>query len=136
MTEQRVMGIDFGEKRIGIALSDPLLTFAYAHLTFDNDKNIWKKLKELIESKKVTKVILGLPNKDKNPKLTEKVLLFKNEIEKRFKMEVIMWDERFTSLMAQARIIESVPKKKTRRDKGLIDRNSAAIILEEYLNSL
>ncbi|GBD87774.1 putative Holliday junction resolvase [bacterium BMS3Abin03] len=136
MIEQRVMGIDFGEKRIGIALSDPLLIFAYAHLTFENDNNIWKKLKNLIESKKVVKVILGLPNKDKNPELTEKVFLFKGELEKRFSLKVITWDERFTSLMAQARIIESVPKKKNRRDKGLIDRNSAAIILEEYLNSL
>ncbi len=136
MIEQRVMGIDFGEKRIGIALSDPLLIFAYAHLTFENDKNVWEKFKDLIESKKVTKVILGLPNKDKNPELTEKVFLFKSELEKRFTLKVITWDERFTSLMAQARIIESVPKKKKRRDKGLIDRNSAAIILEEYLNSL
>jgi putative Holliday junction resolvase len=49
---------------------------------------------------------------------------------------VITWNEEYTSAIAQERIIQSVAKKKKRKDKGLIDRNSAAIILEEYLNSL
>ena len=53
-----------------------------------------------------------------------------------YNTDVIIWDEEFKSMIAQKRIIESVVKKKKRQDKGLIDQNSAAIILEEYLQSL
>jgi len=136
MIEQRILSIDYGEKRIGIALSDPLFTFAYSFKTLINDKKFWRNIAEIIDEKKIVKVILGLPNKDKNKELTEKISKFKNEIERRFKLEVIFWDEEYTSVIAQERIIESVTKKKKRQDKGLIDRNSAAVILQEYLNGL
>ncbi len=136
MAEQRILSIDYGKKRIGIALSDPLFTFAYSFKTLINDKNLWKNIAEIINEKKVVKVILGLPNKERNKELVEKISKFKNEIEKRFKLEVITWDEEYTSAIAQERIIESVTKRKKRRDKGLIDRNSAAVILQEYLDGL
>ena len=136
MEEQRILSIDYGKKRIGIALSDPLFTFAYSFRTLNNDKNLWKNIAEIINEKKVVKVILGLPNKERNKELVEKISKFKKEIEKRFKLEVITWDEEYTSAIAQERIIESVTKRKKRRDKGLIDRNSAAVILQEYLDGL
>jgi putative Holliday junction resolvase len=136
MKEQRILSIDYGMKRIGIALSDPLFTFAYSFITLINDKNLWKNITEIINEKKVVKVILGLPNEEKNKPLVTEISNFKLEIERRFKLEVITWDEEFTSAIAQERIIESVTKKKKRRDKGLIDRNSAAVILQEYLDGL
>lgn len=136
MKEQRILSIDYGKKRIGIALSDPLFTFAYSFITLINDKKIWKNIAGIINEKKVVKVILGLPNEEKNKPLVTEILKFKKEIERRFKLDVITWDEEFTSAIAQERIIESVVKKKKRRDKGLIDRNSAAIILQEYLDAL
>ena len=136
MKEQRVLSIDYGKKRIGLALSDPLFTFAYSYKTLINDKNLWKNITEIIKEKNVVKVILGLPNESKNKSLATIISNFKKEIEKRFKLEVITWDEEYTSAIAQERIIESVTKKNKRRDKGLIDRNSAAVILQEYLNGL
>ncbi len=136
MEEQRILSIDYGKKRIGIALSDPLFTFAYSFKTLINDKNLWKNIAEIVNEKKIVRVILGLPNKERNKELVEKISKFKNEIEKRFKLEVITWDEEYTSAIAQERIIESVTKRKKRRDKGLIDRNSAAVILQEYLDGL
>jgi putative Holliday junction resolvase len=136
MKEERVLGIDYGEKRIGLALSDPLFTFAYSFETIVNNKKVWKVLKDIIENKKVIKVVLGFPNWERNKELVEKITKFKNEIERRFKLEVITWDEEYTSVIAQERIIQSVVKKKKRRDKGLLDRNSAAIILQEYLDEL
>jgi putative pre-16S rRNA nuclease len=136
MKEERVLGIDYGEKRIGLALSDPLLTFAYSFETILNNKDLWKVLKDIIDNKKVVRVVLGFPNKERNKELAEKISKFKNEIERRFKLEVITWDEEYTSVIAQERIIQSVVKKKKRRDKGLLDRNSAAIILQEYLDGL
>jgi len=136
MDEQRLLSIDYGMKRIGIALSDPLFTFAYSFKTLINDKKFWKNIGEIINEKKVVKVILGMPNEEKNKSLATIISNFKKEIERRFKLEVITWDEEYTSAIAQERIIESVTKKKKRRDKGLIDRNSAAVILQEYLDSL
>ncbi len=136
MKEQRILSIDYGKKRIGIALSDPLFTFAYSFITLINDKKMWKNIAENINEKKVVKVILGLPNEERNKLLVTEISDFKKEIERRFKLEVITWDEEFTSAIAQERIIESVTKKKKRRDKGLIDSNSAAVILQEYLDGL
>ena len=135
MKEQRILSIDYGKKRIGLALSDPLFTFAYSFKTIINDKNLWKNIAEVIKEKNVAKVILGLPN-EKNKLLVTQISNFKKEIERRFNLEVITWDEEYTSVIAQKRIIESVTKKKKRRDKGLIDRNSAAVILQEYLDGL
>jgi putative Holliday junction resolvase len=136
MKEQRILSIDYGKKRIGLALSDPLFTFAYSFKTLINDKNLWKNVAEVIKEKNVVKVILGLPNEEKNKLLATQIFNFKKEIERRFNLEVITWDEEYTSVIAQKRIIESVTKKKNRRDKGLIDRNSAAVILQEYLDGL
>ncbi len=136
MKEQRILSIDYGKKRIGIALSDPLLTFAYSFKTLINDNKLWKNIAEIISEKKVVKVILGLPNEERNKLLVTEISNFKKEIERRFKLEVITWDEEFTSAIAQERIIESITKKKKRRDKGLIDSNSAAVILQEYLDGL
>ena len=136
MDEKRFLGIDYGDIRIGLALSDPLQTFAYAFKTIKNDKFLWQNLNSIIEQKKVTRVVLGTPDSNRNKSLTEKILSFKKKIETKFNIEVITWNEEYTSAIAQERIIQSVDKKKNRRDKGLVDRNSAAIILEEYLNSL
>ncbi|MCH7722711.1 MAG: Holliday junction resolvase RuvX [Bacteroidetes bacterium] len=134
--EERILGVDYGKKRIGLALTDPLHTFAYAYKTIPNDKKLWINFKNIINEKKVSLVILGMPDVKKNKVLANIILSFKDKIEKNFNTDVIIWDEEFTSVIAQKRIIESVVKKKKRQDKGLIDQNSAAIILEEYLQSL
>lgn len=133
--ESRILGVDFGEKRIGLALSDPLLTFAYPLKTIKNDKNLWKNFDDTIIEKNVSKIILGIPDSNRNKELSRKILNLKIELEKRFGFDVILWNEEFTSAIAQERIIQSVVKKKKRRDKGLIDQNSAAVILQEYLDS-
>lgn len=134
----RILGIDYGLKRIGLALSDPLRIFAYPFKTLTNDKNTWKELKKVFAEKNVVKIILGLPLNEGGSKshVTDQVRKFAKDLEKQFKIEIIFWDERYTSVMAQEKILESVTKKSKRRDKGLLDQNSAAIILQEYLNSL
>lgn len=134
----RILGIDYGLKRTGLALSDPLRIFAYPYKTLINDKNFWNDLKKVIEEKNVEKIILGFPMNEGGSKshITDQVTKFAKELEKKFKIEIILWDERYTSVMAKEKVIESVTKKSKRRDKGLLDQNSAAIILQEYLNSL
>lgn len=131
------MGIDYGSKRIGIALCDPLLTFAYPYRTILNNSLFFEELISIIYEKSVKKIILGLPSEDyKSSKiLAEEVKKIKLKIEKKLPIEVILWDEEYTSILAEQQMLDSVRSKKKRKDKGIIDRNSAAIILQEFLNS-
>ena len=137
ITEFRIMGIDYGEKRIGIALSDPLLTFAYPYITIQNDLALMNNLSVIIKEKNVSKIILGLPSSrfKASDMLAMKVRNLKNEIESNLNIEVQLWDEEYSSILAEQKIIESVTKKTKRKDKELIDKQSAAIILQEYLDS-
>jgi putative Holliday junction resolvase len=131
------MAIDYGEKRIGIALSDPLLTFAYPYITIQNSSSLISDLSKIIAEKNILKVILGLPSADfkSSKKISEKVHKLKTEIEDKMKIEVTLWDEEFSSIIAKERVIKSVTKKSKRKDKGLLDKHSAAVILQEYLDS-
>lgn len=136
MEQGRLLGIDFGEKRIGLALSDPLLTFAYSLDTYLNDKNFWKKFENIVKQNEVRKIVIGMPNEERNKNLVSNINSFIKKIEIKFHLEVITWNEEFTSVIAQQKIIQSVSKKKKRKDKGLIDKFSAAVILQEYIDSL
>ena len=135
--ESRIMGIDFGQKRIGIALSDPLLIFAYPFTTLQNDLTFINNLSKIIREKNIAKAILGLPSSKfkSSAELSKKVQKLKLEIESKYKIEVILWDEEYTSAIAKKRVIESVTKKSKRKNKDLLDKHSAAIILQEYLDS-
>lgn len=131
------MGIDYGEKRIGIAISDPLKIFATPFNTLVNDNQSLQKLLLIIKEKNIIKIVLGLPSgKFKSSQLlSEKIHLFKKEIEAAIQVEIIFWDEEFSSVIAQEKVNESVTKKSSRRKKNLLDMHAAAIILQEYLNS-
>jgi putative Holliday junction resolvase len=135
--ETRIMGIDFGEKRIGIALSDPLFTFAYAFTTLLNDSCFSTNLSKIINEKKIIKVILGLPSErfKSSKELSKKVLKLKTEIELKNNIEVVLWDEEYSSAIAKEKVIESVTKKSKRKEKDLLDMYSAAVILQEYLDT-
>ena len=131
------MGIDYGEKRIGIALSDPLLIFAYPFTTLKNDLTFIHNLSKIILEKNVVKVILGLPSSNyrSSAELSKNVVNLKTNIESNLNVEVEFWDEEYSSVIAKAKMIESVTKKSKRKNKELLDKHSAAIILQEYLDS-
>ena len=137
-SDSRVMALDFGMKRIGVALSDQLKMFAYAHTTVNNDEKAFNILFEIIKEKFVSEIVLGIPNEHRISKtsIVENIKKFKSELEQRFGLRVILWDETFTSSIAQQRVIESVNKKQKRKNKELLDMHSAAIILQEYLDSI
>ena len=88
-TDSRVMSIDYGEKRVGIALSDPLLTFAYAFSTLSNDSALLTNLTKIINDKNIVKIVLGLPSEKfkSSGKLVAKVLELKSAIEKKNKIK-------------------------------------------------
>ena len=137
MIEERILAIDFGEKRIGIAITDPLKIFAYPLTTINNDLKFLDRLKEIITQYSVTKIILGIPLREDGSEtvISRKVMNFKSTVEKELNIEIELVDERYSSQIAKDRIIESVVSKKKRRDKSLLDKNAAAVILEDWLKS-
>ena len=137
MVETRFMGIDFGKKRVGISLSDPLKTFAYSFTAVQNNTNLFNELSKIISEKSITRIILGIPNEGRMSatSVVKDVMKFKADLEEKFYLKVILWDETYTSVIASNKILESVGSKTKRRDKGLIDMNAAAIILQEYLDT-
>lgn len=136
--ETRVMAIDYGIKRLGIALSDSLKMFAYPHKTINNDSLTFSEIQKIIQEKKIINIVLGLPNEVRPTatSIVKNVHEFKEKLEQKFKLNVILWDESYTSTIAQQRIIESVNKKSKRQNKGLLDMHSAAVFLQEYLDSI
>ncbi len=133
--EARILAIDYGEKRIGLAITDPLNIFAYPLITIENNKNFWKELEKIIKNYNVKKIILGNPIKESGAEssIFKLIKKFKEELEKKCQLPVELVDERYSSVIAKRRIIESVPSRKKRREKGLLDKNSAAVLLEDYL---
>lgn len=134
----RILGIDFGLKRIGLSISDPTKTLASPLPTIQNDKNSIKKISEIINQYEVEKLVIGYPVNMNGTKSEICVLVddFISKILENINIEIIKRDERLTSYIAQQQILESVKSKKKRQDKSLVDQFSARIILQEYLDEL
>lgn len=133
----KVLAIDFGLKRTGLAISDDSKIFAFGLKTIES-KTLMEEIKRLMEKEKVDEVVIGEPKRLNNTDshITENVRLLKQAIVKTFPaLQVSLLDERFTSKMASAVIAQSGLKKKDREQKGLIDEVSATIILQDYLGS-
>jgi putative holliday junction resolvase len=132
----RVLGIDFGSVRIGLAISDPLKIFAQGLTTFDNNPHFFEKLLRVIGEKDVSLIVVGLPLTLKGERgfKSDEVDVFIEELKKRTRVEIVQWDERFTSRMAQQSIIDMGTKKMKRREKGKVDEVAAAIMLQGFLD--
>ena len=133
----RILGIDYGKKRTGIAVSDPLGIFASALETVPT-ANIINYLKNYTCKEKVKLFVVGYPkNLNGNPaECTPFVDLFLKTLKKNFpNIPISLEDERFTSQIAMQAMIAGGMKKSDRREKGSVDRISAAIILQCYLDS-
>jgi len=133
---ERILAIDYGEKRIGVAVSDPLNLFAIPLVTLPNNEKLIAELNKIINEKDVNKILLGYPLREDGSKydFTRKVESFRKKLLKEFNIEVEFVDERYSSVIASERILQSVTSRKKRRDKSLIDKTAAAVILEDYLN--
>ncbi len=131
----RIMALDYGLKRVGIALSDPMQKFAYPFKTLENNKKLIDEVVKIIIEMDVKLIIIGNPNDEKTNlnSISNEINRFKINLSERVDIEIIFWDETFSSKIAQQKILESVTKKKKRKNKSLLDMHSAAIILTEYL---
>lgn len=132
----RIVGIDYGRKRVGVAVSDPLGIFASALDTVQSAKII-EYLKKYAENENVTRFVVGYPvNMDGAPSEAAKdVDVFLKQLDKAFPgVPVVLEDERFTSVLAHRVMIDGGMKAKGRRDKESVDKISAAIILQGYMD--
>lgn len=134
----RLLAIDFGKKRTGIAITDELQLIA-SGLTTVETKNLLPFLKTYLEQESVACIIVGEPKKLDNtpsevvPQLNIFIQTFKNQFPD---VPVKRMDERFTSKMAFQTMLDSGLKKKQRQNKALVDEIAATIILQDYLNTL
>ena len=132
----RILGIDYGRKRVGVAVSDPLHIFASALETVPSAK-IVEYLKNYTSKEKVERIVVGYPmNLNGRPaECAQYVDVFLKHLKKQFPdIPVTLEDERFTSQLAMKAMIAGGMKKSDRREKGSVDKVSAAIILQTYLD--
>mgnify|MGYP004548689705 FL=1 len=137
----RILGLDYGSKTVGVAVSDPL------GLTAQRLDTIWRKqenklrqtlarIKELVDEYQAEQIVLGYPKNMNNTvgERAEKALEFKEMLEKRTGLPVIMWDERLTTVEADRTLMEAGVRRENR--KQYQDGLAAVFILQGYLDSL
>ncbi len=134
----RILAIDFGLKRTGLAVTDPLKIIATALETVET-RNLLNYLKAYIGKEPVERLVLGLPRRlnNQDTDMTPHVRELEATLRATFpQLPVSLVDERFTSSMAQRAMIEGGMKKKDRRVKGNVDKISAVLILQSWLESV
>ncbi len=133
----RILSIDYGKKRTGIAVSDPLQIIAGGLATVETHQ-LFSFLKQYITQEAVECVVIGeprQPNGEPSENL-QRVKQFVSQWRKEVpSIPIVLYDERFTSVLAHQVMIDGGLKKKARADKALVDEISATIILEDYLRS-
>ena len=122
----RVLGIDYGTKKVGIAWSDELGRLAFPRKILKNDKKLISFIDEICKKEKVEKIVLGASYNEKGEDnvVMEKILNFQNILKKQIRLQIILEKEFFTSIEAR----------RYQKDKIEVDDSSAALILQRYLD--
>ena len=137
----RILGLDYGTKTVGVAVSDPLLITAQGLeiIRRDSENKIRKtyaRIEEIVKEYEVEKIVLGLPKNMNGTEgdRVEKTKEFKEAIERRTGLEVVLWDERLTTVSADKIMMESNIRRENRKE--FVDEIAAMIILQNYLEYL
>lgn len=133
----RLLAIDYGRKRTGIAVSDPLQLIATGLTTIQSD-SLLSWLKDYMQQEPVEKIIIGYPKTLRNE--PAEAIRYINPVIKKIaqtfpEIPLVLMDERFTSKMAFQAMIDGGLKKKDRQDKAMIDKVSATILLQDFMSS-
>lgn len=132
----RILAIDYGRKRSGVAVTDSLKIIANG-LTTVRTCDLMDFLKDYMQKEQVERIIVGLP-KQMSGELSENMKYiepFVRNLRKQVTVPVEMFDERFTSVLAHKAMLDGGLKKKDRQNKALVDEISATIILQSYMES-
>lgn len=139
--QKRILGLDFGQKTVGVAVSDPFLLVAQSLETVKREREgklrqTLARIDEIIAEYGVDRIVLGFPKNMNNTEgeRCEKTAEFKEMLEKRTGLPVILWDERLTTVEAERTLIEAGVRRENR--KQYIDKIAASFILQSYLDFL
>ena len=130
----RIMGLDFGSRTIGVALSDALLWTAQGLKTIKRSKNELAELAQIIKEYEVAEIVLGYP-KNMNGTIGERAKLttqFGENLQQEFSLPIIYWDERLSTVGAERSLLEADLSRAKR--KKVIDKMAAVFILQGYLD--
>ena len=132
----RILSIDYGKKRTGIAVTDPLQIIAGGLATVSTSE-LYDFLVDYISREQVERIIVGEPRQPNGQpsENLQRVEQFVNRWRNHQQVPIEMYDERFTSVLAHRAMIDGGLKKKARQDKALVDEISATIILQDYMRS-
>ena len=137
----RIMGLDYGSKTVGVAISDSLGITAQGIETIERKeenklRQTLARIEALVKEYEVEKIVLGFPKNMNNTigERAEKSLELKEKLERRIGVPVIMWDDRLTTVEAERTLIESKVRRENR--KKYVDKIAAVFILQGYLDSL
>jgi len=136
-TPGRVMGIDYGSRRVGVALSDPLRVVTRGLGVLENGPDLPAAVAARAEEEGVVLIVVGMPYAPDGGRGAkgEEVARFVAELRERVRVPVETWDESFTSVAAQRVLIDGGMKKRQRREKGRVDEMAARLLLQEFLES-
>jgi len=133
----RILAIDYGGKRTGIAVTDPLKIIASPLQTVPTAE-VFEFIKKYIANEDVELIIVGFPEYDNDERTPwqEKIINFAKDLEKFTGLEVKLFDESYTSKLAAKAMVEGNVKKKDRQKKENLDKLSATILLQDYLKTI
>jgi len=131
----RILSIDYGKKRTGIAVTDPLQIIATA-LTTVETSTFFGFLDNYLKNENVEEIVIGHPKhtNNKDADIMAEIRIFAQKINDKYpQIKTVFYDERYTSKMAASMMVEAGYKKKDRRKKENLDKISATILLQDYL---
>ena len=135
MALYRIMGIDHGAVRIGIAISDPMHIIARPYKVLNNNNELLDNIKRIIKKEEIGKIVLGLPLnlKGEDTQKTIEIRDFAEKLNKCISIPVILWDERYTTVEATEALQEMGYN--VHESKDVIDKVAASLILRSYLEN-
>ncbi len=131
---ERFLGLDYGEKRIGVAVSDPLGLTAQTRPFVTNDKSMWLAFFTLIQENNISKIILGLPKNrlGVDTKKTEEIRKFSEKLKEKTGLEIVFQNEAYSTKAVEKHLIAADVSRKKRKD--VVDSQSAAFVLQGYMD--
>jgi putative Holliday junction resolvase len=131
----RILAIDYGSKRVGLALSDPMHILASGAGTLVNDVQLFDQIVALVRSHEVRLVVVGMPYAPDGGRgqKAQEIGLFIDRLRAVLAIPVTTWDESFTSVNAREAMQQGGMKKKQRQGKGRVDEMAARLLLQEYM---
>lgn len=130
---KKILAIDYGERKIGLAISDELGLCANPYGVLRNTSDIVKKIKEIIINNKIKKILVGIPHWDKPSKIIDKIQKFVENLKIEIDIEIELVNEFYSTKIAKEKIRST--GKKYKKVKHKIDSYAACVILQEYLDS-